>query len=188
MEKVFQIFMLSIFLLFLTACYQGNKTILIPEDAVTVHLNKDPSIRIMVKSDDYKNKTWYRIFKNGSVEVIKNIPDVSLYDISQIKISPQDKYMAVLSAGEGHPLVDIFETKKILLQQDGLEGAVISPILTVNPYPGGIWINRWETDTLLLVDSDMPLDQKEKMHLLQEPESETHTFSWNILTGEIKRK
>lgn len=189
--KTFWLLILAIVLLIITGCNLRHNVVLTAENVVFDHLNKDPSIGIMVISDEREGQKWYKTIKDWRVETIQNIPETYLYKVWQVEISPQDEYMAVLSEGEGHPLVEIFEIEKILMRRDDLEDEMISPILTVDPYPGTIWIKGWKHGTQLILDSDMPLtrlNKKKRRVPLQDPELESQTFLWDVLSDTITRK
>jgi hypothetical protein len=193
MEKKFLFLILSILhiILILNGCHSGHNVVLTAENVIFDHLNKDSSLGVLVISDERMGQTWYKTQNNWRVETIKNIPETSLYNVWQVEISPQDEYMAVLSEGEGHPIVEIFEINKIFRQRDGLEDEMISPALSVDPYPGTIWIKEWQSDTLLLIDSDIPLtllDKKERRVPLQDPGLETQEFLWDVSSDTIIRK
>lgn len=146
---------------------------------------------LMVISDERKGQAWYMTQKTWRIATIKNIPETALHNVWQVAISPKDEYLAVLSEGEGHPIVDIFKLKTIFRPRDGLEDAMIPPVLTIDPYPGTIWIRGWQSDACLLIESDVPLtllDKKKRRVPLLEPGSETQTFSWDISNDAIVRK
>lgn len=190
MKSVFYSILLILFFISY-GCHSGHNVVLTAENVVSDHLNTDASVGLMVISDERKGQAWYKTQKTGRVETIKNIPETALHNVWQVEISPKDEYIAVLSEGEGHPIVEIFELKKILMQRDGLEDEMIPPVLTVDPYPGTIWMKGWQSDTLLLIDSDVPLtflDKNERRVPLQDMGLETQTFLWDISTDIIIRK
>lgn len=189
MAKQFLFSIFLVVLLKLTGCCHLDRNIVFSADNVVFdQLNKDSAISLLVISDERKGQTWYKTQKSGRVETLKNIPETSLYNVWQIEISPQDEYMAVLSEGEGHPIVEIYEIKKILMQRDGFEDELIPSILSLDPYPGSIWIKGWKSDTEILIESDMPLnllDKKERRVPLQYPGIETQLFIWDVLSDSI---
>lgn len=184
-------FLFTAFLLLhftLDACHLKPDCIPTAENVVYRHLNKDSSVGVLVISDERKGQTWYRVHSRWRVETIKNIPETSLYKVWQVEISPQDDYMAVLSEEEGHPVVEIFEISRILMQRDGLEDEMISPVLTVDPYPGTIWIKGWQNETQLRIDSDMPLnllDRKLRRVFSEDAGVETREYLWDVLSDTI---
>lgn len=190
MKRVYYSILLILFFISYS-CQSGHHVVLTAENVVSDHLNTDSSVGLIVISDKRKGQAWYKSQKTWRVETIKNIPETALRNVWQVEISPKDEYLAVLSEGEGHPIVDIFELKKIFMPRDGLEDEMISPILTVDPYPGTIWIKGWQSDTLLLIESDVPLtflDKKERRVPLQDMGLETQTFLWDISTDTIVKK
>ncbi len=182
---------LLILLFALYGCVSGHKVVLRSENVVFDHFNTDSSMGLMAISDDRKGQIWYKTQKTWRVETIKNVPETALHNVWQIEISSKDEYLAVLSEGEGHAVVEIFEIKSILMQRDGLEDIMISPILTVDPYPGTIWIEGWQNDKVLLIISDVPLtrlDKNERRVPLQDPELYSQKFLWDISTDTILKK
>jgi hypothetical protein len=190
MKRVFYSILLILIFIFYS-CRSGHKVVLTAENIVTDHLNADASVGLMVITDERKGQAWYKTQKTWRIETIKNIPETALHNVWQVEISPKDDYVAVLSEGEGHPMVEIFELKKIFRQRDGLEDEMISPIVTIDPYPGTIWIKGWQSDTILRIESDVPLtllDKHERRVPFQDPELETRIFLWNISTDTLTRK
>ncbi|MEP7008765.1 MAG: hypothetical protein ABJC13_00430 [Acidobacteriota bacterium] len=75
----------------------------------------------------------------------------ALSEVGEISVSPDRKWLAVVSVGEGHPMLEVVDLLRFT------EVHVYEPLTTVNPYPGTINLAGWETHTLL-VSSEMPLD------------------------------
>lgn len=74
------------------------------------------------------------------------------------------------------------------MQRDGLEDEMISPVLTVDPYPGTIWIKGWQNETQLRIDSDMPLnllDRKLRRVFSEDAGVETREYLWDVLSDTI---
>lgn len=162
---------------------------LAPEDGnpVFASLNRNPVKGILVISDAYGEQAWYETLENRPAGVIQTTPKTSAYTVWQIQISPGDTYLAVLSEGEGHPVVDIFEIERIFSRTKNPEKVL--PLLSIDPYPGTIWINGWQGDTLLAIKSDVPLDLLNKEAgrvLVEEPGSEIRQFLWDVSTGTIR--
>ncbi len=190
MSKIIKHLSYSIMLIFLSGCVSGHRVVLTSENVVFDHFNTDASMGIMVISDERKGQAWYKTQQTWRVETIQNVPETASHHVWQIEISPGDAYLAVLSEGEGHPVVEIFEIKSILMQRDGCEDTMIAPVLSIDPYPGTIWIERWKSDTLLLVSSDVPLtllDKNTRRVPLQDPESDSRKFLWDISTDTISK-
>ncbi len=170
-------------------CQSGRRLAPEAENAVFVHLNRNPAEGILIVSDDPTEQVWYTTRENRSAEKIRNVPETSMYNVWQARISPGDEYLAVLSEGEGHPVVDIFELNRLFSQAENAQK--VSPLLSIDPYPGTIWIRGWQGDTTLVIESDVPLDlldsEAEKVRI-GDPWQETRQFLWNIVTDTVRRK
>jgi hypothetical protein len=72
--------------------------------------------------------------------------------VGAVSASPDRRWLAVVSAGEGHPFLEIVDLRRLA------GGRGYRAALTINPYPGTINPVRWTNDALL-VESDMPLPE-----------------------------
>lgn len=155
----------------------------------TVRLNKQPAIGIMVISDERKGPAWYRTEDKWKIESLTDVPETSCQQsVEELSVSPDDKMLAVISVGEGHPCLDVFELKAILTPGDGDEDMLVKPLRTIDPYPGGIMIVGWRKGELDVV-SDVPLDRldkKERRAPVLEPMPDFKRFLWHIATDTIR--
>ena len=104
-----------------------------------------------------------------------------LYQVDHILPSPDNRYLAVLSVGEGHPMVEVIDLEKLRLHS---KYAVLQ---TIDPYPGIVSIDRWD-GAHLIVNSNAPLTQrKEDGRVDPDPMlPKDEAFSLDVATGEIK--
>jgi len=77
-------------------------------------------------------------------------PPVALFPVSAVP-SPDGRFLAVLSVGEGHPVLDLLELRRVLGGSHGTQS-----LRTIDPYPGGLELLGWEGNRLK-VSSDRPL-------------------------------
>lgn len=77
----------------------------------------------------------------------------ALSAVAELVASPDGRWLAVVSVGEGHPILEIVEVAPLLA-----EPSEYRTNLALNPYPGGFGRIEW-LDGALEVSSDMPLDQ-----------------------------
>lgn len=181
---------MTVFFLNLTGCMPQKNIILDSENVCFSNLHKSPSKGIMVITDEREGQIWFRTEKESKIAIIPNVPQTSLYDVWQIQISPDDRFMAVLSAGEGHPEIDIFELKNILKQEYTNDNEA-EPVLSINPYPGSVWIKEWKNEKTLIIESDMPLDSyydKNIEFFMLEPKSKSFEFLFDVDKVKITRK
>lgn len=189
MKRVFYTLPFLAFLI-ITGCHKERVPLFTAENMVSAQLNMNSAVGIMILSDTYNQATWYKTLNNRPVMPIQNAPETSSPHVYQVAISPNDDHIAVLSAGEGHPVIEIFEIENIFKQGAGCENT-IDPISRIDPYPGTIWIEGWESEMLLTVGSDVPLDlvdRGEREALLENSEVLPQEFLWDIFADTITRR
>jgi hypothetical protein len=75
----------------------------------------------------------------------------SMSQLSQAVVSPDGKYLVLVTRGEGHPILDVLDWPK------AVSGRRVEPGLSVDPYPGWVEIIG-PRDGKVAVKSDAPLD------------------------------
>jgi len=75
--------------------------------------------------------------------------------VSQLSVSPDSRYQAVLSVGEGHAIVEVIDLD--VFRAHG----TYRVLKEIKPYPGVISIGRWQGSRLVL-QRNIPLDIKKK--------------------------
>lgn len=119
--------------------------------------------------------TWFILTPSGNRKV-RQSPS-SLVQVSEIKPSLDRRFLAILSVGEGHPILDLVDLTKLITENE------TRMIASVNPYPGTINIRGWSGDRLI-VESDALLTHKDG----EEPFitfSEQELFSVSAASGAI---
>ncbi|MEW6210445.1 MAG: hypothetical protein AB1631_18905 [Acidobacteriota bacterium] len=118
---------------------------------------------------------WFIITPSGNRKM-RESPS-SLAYVSEIKPSPDRRFLAIISVGEGHPILDLVDLTKLLTENE------TRTIASVNPYPGTINMVRWSGDRLI-VTSDALLTRKDE----EEPFLtffQQESFSVNAASGAI---
>jgi hypothetical protein len=93
----------------------------------------------------------------------KSLPWPTMMNIVQLEASPDGQYLAVLSVGEGHPLIHIFETREIVKHFESYQtidknkDSYLAAYYSLNPYPGSVDIVKWNKKELF-IKSDMLLN------------------------------
>jgi hypothetical protein len=134
----------------------------------------------VINTEDETGAHWFILKDMGrSREIGSNLS--CLHQVDHILPSPDNKHLAVLSVGEGHPIVEVIDLEKLRLQSKYVV------LQEIDPYPGTVSIDRWE-GSYLIVNSNMPLTlRKEDGRVdpdLMLPRDEA--FSLDAATGEIK--
>lgn len=94
---------------------------------------------------------WYHM--EGACFTRLALPPVALLMVDSLAVSPDGRYIAVISVGEGHPVLDVLDLARALGSSHGDRA-----LATINPYPGWIAVDAWR-DGALLVSSDRPLPE-----------------------------
>ena len=154
-------------------------------------LHATPDVGLLVISDARNGQAWYRTERRWRIESLKNVPETSLGHVWQLAASPGDTYLAVLSEGEGHPMVDLFDLGEVLDTRDSDDDQAVKPLLIIDPYPGGVWIIRWRNDSVLEIRSDAPLDRLDKAERrvpAADPwDIDDKAYLWDVKTDTISR-
>lgn len=99
---------------------------------------------------------------------------------SEVMASPDKKYLAVLSVGEGHPGIEVIDLPELL------EKKKYKILHEIDPYPGVVSLLEWKGQSLI-VTSDVPLTMRNKNGRVDSrlllPEAEK--FSLDTATGKI---
>jgi hypothetical protein len=121
---------------------------------------------------------------NKTHENIKITSDSTIfYNVYDMKVSENNKYIALFMVSEGHPWIEIYDFQK-LIQKKKTE-----MLADINPYPGNVSLLKWVKNDLL-VESDINLCLKnENKDLNEETISEKNVnFLFNIETKKYKLK
>lgn len=139
--------------------------------------------KICVLSSDGFEPVWYLLGNMGFPERLEKIPD-SMLLVSEILPSPSQKFLAIASAGEGHPYITVVELAPLLHKEPA------KTLVAVNPYPGSANIIGWEGKTdkeRLIVESDRLLsEQNEDLFQNQRFAVETNTGKIRAVSSELQ--
>lgn len=118
------------------------------DDLVATHVGPVRLFAINLSAGT-KPAAWF--VADGSVEPLPP-PPFALATVVTLAVSPKKK-LAILSAGEGHPVLHVASWN------DVVRGQATVAMATIDPYPGSVAFDRWDGETLL-VRSDVPLDRR----------------------------
>jgi hypothetical protein len=111
--------------------------------------------KLMVVNVEDGINHWY-LFETRSNYIYLGDNYSSFSNVDQIKVSKNNKYLAILSSGEGHPALDVIDLKSLI----GLRKSKI--LFAIDPFPGYmIDIINW-VDERLIVESDALLTHIDK--------------------------
>lgn len=126
---------------------EGALTAALDERCTLIVQNHDP--------EDASGSGGWRLRCQGVADRFLGDGLSAMYQVAQLLPSPDHRWLAVVSVGEGHPILEIVDAQKLLRQQ---EYAVAHEI---NPYPGTLLADRWDGDALL-ISSDVALELGER--------------------------
>jgi hypothetical protein len=89
--------------------------------------------------------------------VVKIEPPNSLLMVSGVALSPKQKYLAVVSVGEGHPHLEFFLFNEVIDIEETNNEEPAKLLFDINPYPGYISIVKWTDDNNIIVETDRML-------------------------------
>lgn len=136
---------------------------------------------MIIRLRELAESHWFLLSASDNQKLGVNIS--SMIEVADIVASPSGHYLAVISVGEGHPILEVVDAVKLKEQQE------YHVIREINPYPGTMTIFKWEGETLI-VESDVLLTAQKGAdntstsgeELLTEPRQ----FYINISTGAIR--
>jgi len=138
-------------------------------------------ILMVINTEDADGAHWYLIEPFHNTFLGADIGVMTAVD--QIMVSKDNKYLAVKSVGEGHPVLNIIDLNQFL------EHKKFKSLYEIDPYPGYIInIEKWEEDNLL-IESDALLSHS-KDEFGHVPRcllfSEAEKFTVSMTKGSIK--
>jgi hypothetical protein len=134
---------------------------------------------------DAGTNVWFLIDSMNNMHVLRNQPDV-LSDICEIQLSPDISYCAVISAGEGHPVLSIFAVDFLL--SGSTTDSTVAAYRVIDPYPGTIAAIRWLDRTRISFKSDMDFTKfnPETYRTATEPSDTQTIWEYDVKSGKFK--
>jgi hypothetical protein len=134
----------------------------------------------VINTEDETGAHWFILKDMGrSREIGSNLS--CLHQVDHILPSPDNRHLAVLSVGEGHPILEVIDLEKLRLQSKYVV------LQEIDPYPGTVSIDGWD-GSYLIVNSNVPLTLRNEDGRVDPalilPKDEA--FSLDVATGEIK--
>ncbi len=147
--------------------------------------NYSKEATIVVIQDSVKGNIW-GIIENDKFRFLVNKPETAFFQLYDFQISPDKKYILVSSVGEGHPMLELFETEKILAEGEmGDQEVMIAPKYFINPYPISANFEKW-VENGAIISSEVDISKPDN-----ERNSETDInkslmmYFWDFNTGKV---
>ncbi|MDX1909717.1 MAG: hypothetical protein SF053_21955 [Bacteroidia bacterium] len=97
--------------------------------------------------------------------IVSTIPIGALSEyVAEAILSPDGDWLAVISVGEGHPILDVYAVHRLVeaIETDDPE---LGPVRSVNPYPGVLADLRWTDEGVLMFSANVNFDCEEDREL-----------------------
>lgn len=108
------------------------------------------SCELRVRQDDVETGSCWSLLCKDRDAVDLGCGLSAMIQAVDLAASPDHRWLAVISVGEGHPFLEVVDLQSIVAGQG------YKALATINPYPGTVNLEGW-TDAGLRVTSDMPL-------------------------------
>lgn len=106
---------------------------------------------LVVDFGEESQSCWSHVCKSATpVELGCDLS--AMRQVGDVSVSPDRKWLAVISVGEGHPMLEVLDLGRLLEKHE------YAALTTINPYPGTINLHGWR-EGALLVTSDVPLPE-----------------------------
>lgn len=148
--------------------------------------------------DQGRGAYWGTLNKYGWIRFYESGPQLSLFQVANISISDDDKYLAVETTGEGHPVLDVFELQEWLnyaSRGGDRDTPSLEPIATLNPYPFSFDARGWRGKDFVLISEGRLDELRERRKSGQTDFSdeeltseESYSFLWNVENDQIRRE
>ena len=131
---------------------------------------------VIINTQNYSPE-WY-IFRPYEIYKIENAPEQFML-VSEVAISENANYLAYISVGEGHPILEIVDF--VNLKNNNFDKEIKS-LLAINPYPGYISVTNKFLNGVLVVESDMSLGKLNEKGEYKFQYNDSRKFEINIKT------
>jgi hypothetical protein len=105
-----------------------------------------------------------------------------MHQIVALSVSPDHQWLAVMTVGEGHPILEIIDLPRFIKQHQ------YSSSCTINPFPGTLDISGWNKAGLIItsgVDLDSP-DSPEKPRAVLDAERKFQVIPKGCAVGALQ--
>jgi hypothetical protein len=151
----------------------------------TIRLSHEKWSKLVLIRGQLNNRIGL-VSREGELRIGSFTPGSLEEHLDQVLLSPDEVYLAVVSVGEGHPILDICEMESIISAIENGNHEVES--FNINPYPGGISIVKWADDQHLLLYSDMDLNLPDSLRLgFDISDAPQRLWLLDVRSGAVKR-
>lgn len=185
MKTIKTIFFVTIFFVNYQISAQNYPDSIIEKNSLQIPFSDNENNNSLLVVINSKNHyiDWF-IFSKHGVEKIINSPS-SFLQIADISLSPNQKYLSVISVGEGHPLLEVFLFSEIININVKENNKNIETVFSLNPYPGYVSLLKWSDNEEIIVDTDRLLTNNDETMRFPIGFENNQQYSINLKTSKI---
>lgn len=145
-------------------------------DVITAKVGDSAELLVINLAD--RSSHWYVVGGEGGNRML-GYDFAGFQFIGELAASADYKYLAVISVGEGHPLLEVVDLQ-LWLQQ-----GVYQVLHELNPYPGDFQLQGWDGHTLKFTSSaelDYPVPATPRH---AEPLAEALWYQFDVVSGRL---
>ena len=143
----------------------------VASERICVEIGPANDLFCALNSDNGPN--W--MVMTGCEDILTIAPPETEKTIISLSASATGRYIAILSASEGHPVLGVYNAANL----DAAETP--EQIKTFNPYPGVIGQHQWQEEQLLFT-SDAPFSSETELA------ADQRSYRYNPKSGEFYRQ
>jgi hypothetical protein len=148
-------------------------------DVITAKVGDSAELLVINLAD--RSSHWYLVGGAGGNRLI-GTDFAGFQFIAELAASSDYRYLAVISVGEGHPLLEMIDLRMWLDQ------GVYQVLHQLNPYPGDFELQGWDGHTLKFASSaelDYPLPATPR-HI--DPLAEAISYQFDMVSGRLTKQ
>lgn len=114
----------------------------------TAKISARCSVEVELRSDE--RPACWRLLCDSAEPFRLGCDLTQMHQVTSLSTSPDRQRLAVMSVGEGHPMLELVDVTRLLERHE------YSAPCTINPFPGTLNVIGWDKSAVL-VTSDVPL-------------------------------
>lgn len=121
-------------------------------NVATAKISAQCSVEVELRSDE--RPACWQLLCDSAKPFRLGCDLTHMHQVTSLSISPDRQRLAVMSVGEGHPMLELVDLTRLLERHE------YSALCTINPFPGTLNVIGWDKSAVL-VASDVPLTMKD---------------------------
>ncbi|MBW8016508.1 MAG: M48 family metalloprotease [Planctomycetes bacterium] len=142
----------------------------------------DWKLRVITDKDPHQtfSPKWLLHKNDQTKEVLIPLITTAMMHVDEIKASPDGRYLAVRSQGEGHTFLQVIDLT-VLLQNKKYK-----VLQSIDPYHGWVHIDRWDDKKLIFKSDALMTHRNKEGRVHHSLFMSSQTYSLTIKTGNIE--